>query len=90
MPHKMININKLNKVCVEPPSSALSVMLPAFAAEHRRLQHGACSQLLIDISCLQDAQQQTRWPPVLLSIDGTDRRPTITQTLLRILCGQRR
>jgi len=51
MPHKMININKLNKVCVEPPSSALSVMLPAFAAEHRRLQHGACSCRLISTAC---------------------------------------
>jgi len=28
----------------------------------------------IDISCPQGAQQQTRRPPLLLSIDGTDRR----------------
>ena len=48
-------------VCVEPPSSAVSTMLPAFAAERRRPQHGACStapaarrpQLAIDIICLQ-------------------------------------
>jgi len=31
-------------------------------------------QLSIDISCPQGAQQQTRQPPLLLSIDGTDRR----------------
>ena len=31
-------------------------------------------QLSIDISCPQGAQQQTRPPPLLLSIDGTDRR----------------
>jgi len=30
--------------------------------------------LSIDISCPQSAQQQTRRPPLLLSIDGTDRR----------------
>jgi len=62
------------------------VTLPAFAAEHRAaapmlLSHGAhcttfaaCPQLLIDISCLQGAQQQTRCTPLLLPIDGTDRR----------------
>ena len=31
-------------------------------------------QLSIDISGPHDAQQQTRRPPLLLSIDGTDRR----------------
>jgi len=49
-----------------------------FAAERRRLQHGARSahlQLSIDISCPQGAKrQQTRWLPLLLSIDGTYRR----------------
>ena len=30
-------------VCFEPPPSALKVTLPAFAAERRRLQHGARS-----------------------------------------------
>ena len=45
------------------------------------LSAGACStalaarlQLSIDISCPQAAQQQTRWPLLLLSTDGTDRR----------------
>jgi len=44
------------------------VTLPAFAAaERRRL-------LSVDISCPRGAQQQTRRTPLLLSIDGTDRR----------------
>jgi len=34
----------------------------------------ARSQLSIDICCLQGAQQQTRRTPLLLSIDGKDRR----------------
>jgi len=52
------------------------VTLPAFVAERRRLHHGArCTPAaIIDTSCLQVAQQQTLWPPLLLSIDGTDRR----------------
>ena len=49
-----------------------------FAAERRRLKHGARSahlQLSIDISCPQGAKrQQTRWLPLQLSIDGTYRR----------------
>jgi len=51
--------------------------LPAFAAERRRACSTAPSvrlQLLIDISYPQGAQQQTRRPPLLLLIDGTDRR----------------
>ena len=32
-----------SQVCVQPPSSAVSVTLPAFAAERWLLQHGACS-----------------------------------------------
>jgi len=40
------------------------------AAGTRRLRR----QLSIDISCRHGAQQQTRWSPLLLSIDGTDRR----------------
>jgi len=41
--------------------------LPAFAAERRRL-------LSMDISGPRGAQQQTGRTPLLLSIDGTDRR----------------
>jgi len=51
--------------------------LPAFAAEHRRLQHGARSApaaIDVDISCRQGPRQQTRRPPLLLSIDVTGRR----------------
>jgi len=42
------------------------VTLPAFAAERQ--------QLSIDTFCQQGPQQQTRRPPLLLSIDGTDGR----------------
>ena len=56
-----------NYVCVQPRSSAVNTALPAFAAERRRL-------LSIDISWQRGAQQQTRRTPLLLSIDGTDRR----------------
>jgi len=62
--------------------------LPALAAERQRRQHGARSApaaIAIDISCSQSAQQQSRRPPLLLSIDGTDRQtdwrtggPTVT------------
>jgi len=62
--------------------------LPAFAARHgvaierRRLLLGEPTagtrhrrpKLSIDISCPHGAQQQTRRKPMLLSIDGTDRR----------------
>jgi len=41
---------------------------PAAGTRHRR------PQLSIDISCPNGAQQQTRQPPLLLSIHGTDRR----------------
>jgi len=34
-------------------------------------------QLSIDVSCLQGAQQQTRRPPLLLSMNGTDRRTDV-------------
>jgi len=53
------------------------------------LSAGACStalaarlQLSIDISCPQAAQQQTRWPLLLLSTDVTDRQ-TDTRSLQR-------
>ena len=53
---------------------ALNKKLPAFAAERRNPQHApvAHPQLSIDISFLRGVQQQTRRPPLLLSIDGTD------------------
>jgi len=64
------------QVFAEPPASTLTTTLSAaFAAESRRLQrgHGARSYRLM--SARDDsAQQQTRWPPLLPSIDGADRR----------------
>jgi len=61
------------------------VTLLAFAAERRAVApllvgaRGACRvrcvpPLSTDIACPQDAQQQTRRKPLVLSIDGTDRR----------------
>jgi len=63
----------LKQISVEP-LSALNMMLPTFAAEHQYLWIGARSRpAAIDQYLLpQDTQQQTRWPPLLLSIDGTD------------------
>jgi len=59
--------------CVQPPMSAVNMTLPAFAAERWRLQHGARSYRST-AAADAGAQQQTRRPPLLLSIDGTDRR----------------
>jgi len=89
-----------------PRPSAVNKTLPAFAAELGRLQAAVdidrylvcrrCRrpQLSIDISRPQGTQQQASRTPLLLSIDGTDRRtggqPTVacTWTLLCLLCGQ--
>jgi len=58
-----------------PPSSVLNMMLSAFGAEHSLLSADACSpQLSIDIFCQHGDHQQTRRPPLLMSIDGTERR----------------
>jgi len=60
-------------VCVESHSSALNVTLLTFAAERRR----ACSTAPAAIdrySGPQGTKQQTRRLPLLLLIDGTDRR----------------
>ena len=85
---------------------AVNITVHTFAAECRAaapllLHSRTCRwctrrqrrQLLIDISCRQGAQQQTRRPSLqLLSNDGTygrtDGRPIVTQTLFRILFGQ--
>ena len=69
--------------------------LPVFAAERRRLLHGAPAagtrcrrpRISIDILCPQGAQQKkTRRTPLLLSIDGTD-RPTDRRTDARAFHG---
>jgi len=59
--------------------AAAPLLLSAPAAGTRR------RQLTIDISCSQGAQQQTRRPSLLLSIDGTDRH----RIGRYVLCGQR-
>jgi len=64
------------------PRPALSVMLTALLSAPAAGTRRRCPQLSIDISCPQGAQQQTRRPPLLLSIDGTDRR-TYTRPLRR-------
>jgi len=51
-----------------PTSAAVPLLLSAGSA----LSRDAVQQLL-DICCLQGAQQQTYRMPILLSIDGTDR-----------------
>jgi len=71
----------MKQICVDPPPSALNMTPPAFAVECLRLQHGTRNYRSISAADA-GAQQQTRRPPMLLSIDGTDRRtdgrPTIT------------
>jgi len=75
--------------------------LSTWRCPHLRLSAGARAarrpQLSIDISCPQGAQQQTRRPSLLLSIDGTDRqtdrRPTVTYAphtmgAASIICNQ--
>ena len=69
---------RLQQVCVGPPSSALNMTLPAFAAERRRLQQmstdsSARSYRSISADSAR-AQQQTGRTPPLLSIDATERR----------------
>jgi len=71
---------EFREVCVEPPLSVLNTTLRAFAAERRRVQCAAA----IDRHLLP-IQQQTRRPPLLLPIDGRN----VTQTLLRMVSGQR-
>jgi len=74
------------RVCVQPPPSAVNITLPTFAAEHHAaapllLRAGTCCtapnaslQLLINISCQQGTKQQTRrMLLLLLLINETDR-----------------
>ena len=63
--------------------------LPAFAAERRRPQHDAHSHQAIFPAC-RGTQQQTHRPPLLLSIDGTDRQTdgrTDARSLHRPCCA---
>ena len=62
----------VKQICVEPPSSSsLNMTRLLLSTGACNTAHAAHQRLSIDISCPQDAQQQTRRPP---SIDGTDRR----------------
>jgi len=80
----MLQLMYKQQVCVQPPTSAVNVTLPALAAERRAagaVPHtagavvaGRRRLLSIDISYPQGAQQQTRRRRLLLSIDGTYRR----------------
>ena len=70
---KTWKISGKKQLCVESHPSALNMTLPAFAAERRCLQHGARSYQSISAADAGD-QLQTRRPPLLLSIDGTDGR----------------
>jgi len=60
-----------NKSCVEPPSSAVSMMLPTFATCACSTVPAVHPQLSINISYIQGTQQQTCWSPLLLLLDGT-------------------
>jgi len=66
----------------EPPPSALNVVLtlPAFAAERRRLQHGARSVPAVTDRYLLPAERSATNPPA--AVDRWDRqtdgRPTVT------------
>jgi len=68
---------------VQPPPSDLNATLSAFAAE--RLQHGArCTAATIDRYLLSAVNP----PAAIAAVDRwdrqTDRRPTVTKTLLRV------
>jgi len=52
-----------------PASAALLLSMPAAGMWCRRIPN----IYLLHISCPQGTQQQTRWLPLLLSIDGADR-----------------
>jgi len=77
-PRRDRDVGNCVRDCVQPLSSALSVTLPAFHAERRRrvALHGSAARprLSVDISCRLGAQQQTRRPPLLMSINVTERR----------------
>jgi len=73
------------------PSSALNMTLPAFAAECRRPQHSARSKPTAIDRYLLPAGRSAANPPAAVDQQDreTDRRPTVAQTLLHILCKQR-
>ena len=60
-----------------PPVYGVLRFLPP-SVHSMTLTASATQRLSIDIPCPQGAQQQTRRPPLLLTIDGVDGRSTIT------------
>jgi len=79
---------------VQPPTSAVNVMLPAYAADRRRMLHNTRSApAVIDRYLLPaDDQQQTRPPADIAVVDRwdrqTDRLLIVLWTMLHILRGQ--
>jgi len=69
--------------------SALDMTLPAFAADRWRLQHGPADidRYLLPTPALSSKLAGRR--TCCRSMGQTDGRTDTTQTLLRILCGQR-
>jgi len=65
--------------------STLNMTLPTFAADRRRLQHGAPTYL--------HTRRSPANPPAVAAVDRRDRQtdghPTVTKTLLYLLCEQR-
>ena len=63
------------QVCVQSPASAVKVTLPAFAAERRRLLHGACSApAAIDRYLLPAGRSAANSPAAMVAVDRWDRR----------------
>jgi len=77
------------QVCVQLPTSADNVALPAYGRYTPLLQCGCCwapaMQQSIDISCPPGPQQQTH-KSGMRRANGTDGPATVTYTLLCILC----
>jgi len=74
--YELMRSRRPQQVCVEFPLSAVNVTLLAFVAERRRLQHGAHSAPAAIDRYLLPARRSAAnpRPPLLLSIDGTDKR----------------
>jgi len=83
----------LKQACFEHPLSAITMTLPAFAAQCWRLQNTICSTAVAVRQYLLPAWCSAANPPAAVAaVDQwdiqTDGHPTVTYTLLRILCRQ--
>jgi len=71
----MLTNVQMKPTCVKPRPSALNMTLPAFVAQRCRRSRYRPSWYAAPASASgARAQQQIRRTPLLLSIDGTDRR----------------